>query len=151
MPCLWLQHNNNQLFMNVAILSQDSFDAVMAGNDPEEPLMYKALVDTGASSTCITKKVADDLGLSPIGQVPIMGVSGKSYHNNYLFYVGFTIQVVDPENPSQNTMRMHMANKAIQGVELALQGDQFDVLLGMDILSTGSLAIEGNGTYSFSF
>jgi hypothetical protein len=39
----------------------------------------------------------------------------------------------------------------IQGVELAIGPGGFDVLLGMDVIGMGSLAVEGSGTYSFSF
>jgi hypothetical protein len=40
---------------------------------------------------------------------------------------------------------------AIQGAELAIGQGGFDVLLGMDVIGMGSLAVEGSGTYSFSF
>jgi hypothetical protein len=39
----------------------------------------------------------------------------------------------------------------IHGGEITSTGGQFDVLLGMDVISTGSLAVEGIGTFSFSF
>jgi hypothetical protein len=39
----------------------------------------------------------------------------------------------------------------IQGAELGFEGRGFDALLGMDVIATDSLAIEGIGTFSFSF
>ena len=33
----------------------------------------------------------------------------------------------------------------------AAMGEYADVILGMDVISIGSLAVEGNGTFSFSF
>jgi predicted aspartyl protease len=113
--------------------------------------MFKALVDTGATSTCITQRVASEVGLLPVGKVPIMGVSGQSYHNNYLFHVGFTISLENPENTNELQVEAHISAAQIQGAELVIPGGEFDVLLGMDILSTGSLAMEGGGTFSFSF
>lgn len=44
----------------------------------------------------------------------------------------------------------HVNPTVIAGGELPLSHG-FDVLLGMDILSSGSLKIEGNGQASFSF
>ena len=43
-----------------------------------------------------------------------------------------------------------MIYRDIEGVEFFDHRD-FGVLLGMDILSIGSLKMEGNGTFSFSF
>lgn len=43
-----------------------------------------------------------------------------------------------------------MIYRDIEGVEFFDHGD-FDVPLGMDILSIGSLKVESNGTFSFSF
>jgi len=40
---------------------------------------------------------------------------------------------------------MHVFQKPIQGTELGFDGK------GFDVIATGSLSVEGNGTYSFSF
>jgi hypothetical protein len=45
---------------------------------------------------------------------------------------------------------VHINPVPVYGGELPV-GAGFDVLLGMDILSSGSLKIEGSGHYSFSF
>ena len=59
--------------------------------------VFRALIDTGAQSTCITSTAAEKVGLVPIGKVPILGVSGLQYHNNYLFKVGFAFGIVDEQ------------------------------------------------------
>ena len=41
--------------------------------------------------------------------------------------------------------------KELEGIELKSPSKDFQVLLGMDIISIGSLKIEGNGTFSFSY
>lgn len=158
MPCVWLQHNKSQLFMNVTIIDATKVTDLLSsnnGNDApkagQKPQMFKALVDTGAQSTMISKSAAKKIGLKPIGKVPIMGVGGVSNHNNYLFHVGFVMQVPDDGGANQNILQMHVLQAQIQGAEMDLVGAGFDVLLGMDVISTGSLAIEGSGTYSFSF
>ncbi len=153
MPCVWLQHNKSQLFINVAIIDANKIADLVGGVLEEQvqpPTMFKALVDTGAQGTMISANVAKTLSLRPIGKAQVMGVGGMSEHNNYLFNVGFTMS--EPEiEPGVARITLHLIQTPIQGGELNLEGAGFDVLLGMDVLSTGSLAIEGIGTYSFSF
>ena len=45
------------------------------GTVPEnyQPKFYMALADTGASSMCISPKVVADLGLLPMGKMPVAG------------------------------------------------------------------------------
>ncbi|TBW40948.1 hypothetical protein EYW49_01985 [Siculibacillus lacustris] len=155
MPCLWLNHNKSQIFINVAIFDANGLVDLGggevdfgAGNINDH--MFKALVDTGAQRTMISKAAAQKLKLRPIGKFPVLGVGGVSYHNNYLFNVGF---VVGSKGSGENEYKFeaHILQDLIQGGELDLENAGFDVLLGMDVLATGSLAVEGVGTFSFSF
>jgi hypothetical protein len=98
--------------------------------------------------------VAAAVGLQPLGKALIHGVSGAQYHNYYMFFVGFPMGQVTQASPGAQNFQgaVHIFNNIIQGSELLL-GPQhgFDVLLGMDVIGQGSLAVEGGGTYSFSF
>ncbi len=103
----------------------------------------------------ITPNVANTVGLMPIGKVPLMGIGGAvTYHNGYLFHVAFTIPIAAPlpasSVPARQQVMIFVQAQVIHGGELTSAAG-FDVLLGMDILSTGALHIEGNGTFSFSF
>jgi predicted aspartyl protease len=53
-----------------------------------------ALIDTGASSTCLTAKVINQVGLSPIGKQPVGGVHGQRPTNIYNFQVGIPFPTV---------------------------------------------------------
>ena len=110
---------------------------------------FRALVDTGAQSTCLTQAVAAAAGLKPIGKVPIQGVGGLHYHNNYLFHIGFVL-ADQGRNGAVEGGRLFLLDTPIQGAEFA-SGGGFDVLLGMDIIGIGSLSVEGSGTFSFCF
>jgi hypothetical protein len=95
------------------------------------------------------------MGLAAIGQVPIQGVSGVKYHNNYLFYIGFRVQSapIAPANaggPQQFQEELHMIPAPIQGAEFDA-GGRFDVLLGMDVITSGSLTVGANGTFSWAW
>lgn len=162
MPCLWLQHNNSQLFVNVAIIDAAAVNvqAVAAGGANQlatPPRMFVALVDTGAQKTMISTNVVNALSLQPQGQIAIQGVGPNiTYHNAYLFHVAFTMAIGGQPVPpaGQRAMIVHINSNVIYGAELTVPpGAQatFDVLLGMDILSSGLLHIGGNGHYSFSF
>jgi hypothetical protein len=122
----------------------------------QNPPIFKALVDTGAEVTMISPGVANLVGLTPIGQIPIQGVGHTmTYHNAYLFHVAFVVALGHigqpvPAGGGTDTM-IFMQPHPICGGEITSSGDHFDVLLGMDVISTGSLTVEGNGTFSFSF
>ena len=76
----------------------------------------------------------------------LMGVSGHKFHNNYLFHVAFIMTSKQQGSPEgQIKGNMHVFQKPIQGAELGFDGK------GFDVIATGSLSVEGNGTYSFSF
>lgn len=138
--------------MNVAVFEAGIVERISlsATGDDFDLHVFKALIDTGAQATCITSNAAAKVGLLPIGKVPIRGVSGLQYHNNYLFKVGFAFGAVDEQN-ALRAANVHVFDKLIEGAELNFSSSQFDVLLGMDIISSGSLKIEGDGTYSFCF
>ena len=159
MPCVWGVHNRSQIFLDVGIIDAGTAANVTSGPYApiiQTPPIFKALVDTGAEVTMISPGVADTVGLTPIGQIPIQGVGHTmTYHNAYLFHVAFVVAPVHigppiPAGGAADAM-IFMQPNPICGGEITSSGDHFDVLLGMDVISTGSLAVEGNGTFSFSF
>jgi hypothetical protein len=104
----------------------------------------------------ISPRVAQAVGLSPIGQMPIQGVGHNvTYHNAYLFHVCFVMAATtigQPIPPGTNVNSIiFVLPKPIYGAEITSTGGAFDVLLGMDVISTGSLIVEGIGRFSFSF
>ncbi len=46
-----------------------------------------ALIDTGASASCITEELAKELDLPIIDRRPVGGVGGKRVHNVYLAHM----------------------------------------------------------------
>jgi hypothetical protein len=159
MPCVWGVHNGSQIFLDVGIIDAGTAATVTPGPYApviQAPPIFKALVDTGAEVTMISPEVASTVGLTPIGQIPIQGVGHTmTYHNAYLFHVAFVVPLAHigqpiPAGGGAATI-IFMQPHPIYGGEITSSGDHFDVLLGMDVISTGSLAVEGNGTFSFSF
>jgi hypothetical protein len=118
-----------------------------------------ALIDTGATTTGITTALAAQLQMQPVGKMPIQGVGGVQHRNSHLFQVGFPFAIppgaappnLPPPAPGHLPVQLHVLDKVIQGCQFQGGSAQFQVLLGMDVISTGSLVVQGNGTFSFSF
>ena len=161
MPCLWGTHNNSQVFLDVGIIDASTITLPPPGSGPilpptqTSPPRFRALVDTGAQRTMISPNVVSTLGLTSVGLVSVLGAGHNvTQHNSYLFHVAFVIPIVPPgativPGTLVRTMIFVLANP-IHGAEITSTSGLFDVLLGMDVISGGSLKIEGNGTYSFS-
>jgi hypothetical protein len=155
MPCLWGRHNNSQLFVPILVL-----DATVVASNPGNPLaglapatppVFTALVDTGAQRTMISPNVVARLNLNPIGKIPVRSAGGiVVHHDGYLFYVGFVVQNQPLGGLTAGSV-LYTLGKPIWGGEIPATGGSFDVLMGMDIISSGSLKIEGDGTFSWSW
>ena len=122
---------NRQIIIGVKIApfaQQVPFDA----NKLQE---YRALIDTGATSTCISEKVVSDLNLQSTGLSKVNTASGVAIQQQYIF----AVQV-----PMQNGTPIF----STQGTVMPVTSDKFDVLLGMDVLVRGSLKVDFDGHFS---
>jgi predicted aspartyl protease len=96
---------------------------------------FKGLWDTGASGTVITQNVVDALNLPIVGQSKVYHADGDSLCPVYLASIALPNQVLFP------SIRVTLGK---------LTG--FDVLIGMDLMTQGDLAITnvgGNTVFSF--
>ena len=157
MPCVWGRHNNSQIFLEVGIVDATTVAVASSAADalPPPTTLFRALLDTGAQKTMISANVVDVVGLNPIGKIPLQGIGPNiTYHDGYLFHVAFTFPLPPGlATASQGSVqtRTFIYGVPIHGAELRMAAVSFDVLLGMDIIGTGSLKVDGDGTFSFSF
>jgi predicted aspartyl protease len=84
-----------------------------------------ALVDTGATNTSISDRLAKNLGLRVIEQCRVDAAGGAHIANVY------SIDVL---------LRSMVTFKNIRSTEF-VENDMFDIIIGMDILTQGDLAI----------
>lgn len=89
-----------------------------------------ALIDTGATESCIDEQLAISLGLPVIDKIMIGGVGGSAEHNVYLAVI--TIP--------GTTLLQH---GRFAGVHLAAGGQLHRVLLGRTFLKTSVLIYDG--------
>jgi hypothetical protein len=73
-PHFTLQIGTGGPVLNVLIGVSEARAAALqaAGHQPPQPILIQALIDTGASCTCIEPSILTALQLSPIGQVPMV-------------------------------------------------------------------------------
>ena len=98
------------------------------------PIVVKAIWDTGAYGSVISPRVAEELGLMPVGVKPIQTANG--IYEAYAY-------VVDVMLPNKLVIR---------GVEVSESDLKVcDALIGMDIISMGDMKITNKPTTKFMF
>jgi hypothetical protein len=107
-----------------------------------------ALIDSGASHTCVSAKVVADVGLAPLGKIPVSGVHGSTPTNTYQFSVGF---LIDPKQDATGRVTGQLHWMQVVGTEFDNTNCGFDVLLGRDIICRGSFSMTFNGQFSLFF
>ena len=98
----------------------------------------KAQWDTGATHTCISNKVVNDLGLIPIGKTNIQTPSGQKEVNEYR--LDLKLQNED----------VYLKDVYVIDSEIGDQG--IDILIGMNIINLGDFSVScfgGNTTFTF--
>lgn len=100
---------------------------------------FPALIDTGASNTCISLTVAQTVGLQPIGKRPMTSATHSVPVNVYL---------VDLVLPFGNA---GLVLSSIEIMEFNPPGGcPFQMLVGRDIICKGVLTMSFDGHFSFS-
>lgn len=157
MPSIQGSHHGRAAFVEVAIVEaarylehKHSREPVLRGVHP-----FMALIDTGATSTMVTRRLARVLDLQPATKLPYRNKDGLIWTTAYLFHVVFFGGIVplagdSPEDGESRVSNTHVLKKIITGGEIDDQ-DSFDVLLGMDVITTGNLTISMDGTFGFAF
>jgi hypothetical protein len=100
---------------------------------------FPALIDTGATNTCISPAVAQAVGLQPIGKQPMTSATNSIPVNVYL------VDLVLPFGSAGlilNSIQVMEFNPAT--------GSPFQMLLGRDVICKGVLTLSFDGHFSFS-
>lgn len=134
--------------LQVAITSFDFTQKGVADGQASPALhMYQALIDTGASGTCISDKVVSDVGLAATGKTMIAGATGQAPVDQFAFGVGFLLNpVAEPTGQVSGGLVMHK----VQGSLFHGGAGAFDVLLGRDIICKGALHMSFDGHFTLS-
>lgn len=139
MPHFLLNHSQTGPLIDVAVgLSAPRFQMLQSANPQgtwPDPIMVKALVDTGASHTGIDLSLVQSLNLVPTGIASLITPSTGNVPCDALCY-DVAIHI-----PFPTGMLWSKPLWIATGLELHHQG--FDVLLGRDVLANGMLIYDG--------
>jgi len=102
----------------------------------------QALIDTGSTTSGITPRVAESLGLPKRGKRPLGSAQGEGQAERYLFRVAIRIPATAPSFP--------FVFDDVSGFELA-PSFSLDALLGMDILRQCDFSIHRRGLCTLQF
>jgi len=151
------RHDGRQAITEVAIIDvakykehKESKVQILSGVSP-----FRAVIDTGATSTMITSRVVKESGLQFHNKKLFRIADGEeAWRPAYLFQVAFfgaTLPVGDSEEDGISKVRtIYPCRKEINGGEIRDES-LYDVLLGMDVLSTGNLIFRRDYTFRFDF
>lgn len=129
-PAVVLQQRGPCLQASVGLLQSMAQALIQQGDQVPAPRAGVALIDTGASDTCIEEQTARDLGLPVVDQVTMASASQSSSPRNVY---PITIEITGLPFPMN-------APRAI-GAELAPQG--LILLIGRDALQFCTLFYNG--------
>ena len=107
------------------------------GVDPRPPMRgFGALVDTGASITCISPRIVQELGLVPTGKTTMASASATCDVNTYL---------VDIALPLSRSVQgaVSVAMESVTVMEFHAPNPHFQALLGRDVLGDALLVMSG--------
>lgn len=110
-----------------------------------------ALVDTGASRTCIAQSVAEGLGIDPVGKGRMHTAGGSTAVNMYQVRFAF----VSPEGrvAPDGTVptRVILFPSVIDVSEFDPGGNDYQALVGRDLLRIGLFTMSPDQHFSFGF
>jgi len=123
-------HSRRVRVLQNQIHISEAFDPSTGGTQPERK-PFVCIWDTGATNSVITKKVVDDLGLVATGKARVQGL-GQGTTVNEFEVDTYTVNIFLPNHVALTGVPVSLGN---------IGGGDTDVLLGMDIITTGDFAI----------
>lgn len=132
MPTFVKQAENNRVLIQVL--------ATVEADSAELDHRFMALVDTGATVTAVTGRLAAQIGAAPVGRSAFVPASGEPVKTN-LFGLHLSIPVDAPVG--EGRVHTFAVGGALVVMELPYQPPDYDVLLGMDVLANFHITMHG--------
>jgi hypothetical protein len=113
---------------------------------PTDRETYTALIDTGATRTCITRRVVERLRLEARRKMLVASATSTPERRwAYSYSLGLFCSDAQPAATTLYVIPHEFVAPWFQ------DNGSFDVLLGMDVLSQGDLSFRRDGWFSFAF
>lgn len=142
------RHLEGGPFVNAVFhISEPRLHALLrAGLDPPSPVQGRALLDTGASCSCVDPEVTEGLSLEPRGREDVLTPStGDAYHTT----IQYDISIIIPPASSRDAPLVLEVLPVIHSRLLQPQG--IHALIGRDVLSRCILNYNGTGYFSLAW
>lgn len=124
---------------------QPLIDVTIAAYGAPHSGTYRALIDTGATRTSITKRVIEAHGLPARGKL-LVGSATNSPERRSAY--GYALGLFCDTNAGERTL--YVIDHEFVAPWFFDNGN-FDVLIGMDIISRGTLTMHPTGEFTFAF
>ena len=143
------------IFITLPAVLHAASQIIATGGQQTNPVNVhagNALIDTGASITCITPQLAQMVGLPLIGKRNMGTASGTAPSNVYLADLAIPFGAIPAASPGQTVQAQVNAVTlpSIAVVEFQCPSPHFNMLLGRDILCTGIFTLGFDGRFTFS-
>lgn len=144
MPHFTLQISPQGPLLNAVVrISEERHNALTASSLPiPKQINIRALIDTGASCTCVDPSVLTSLALSPTGNATI---NTPSTGNTPISVDQYDVSIIVPGASSNHAPLVFGTIPVICSELLSLQG--FHALIGRDILEHCFLSYNGSSGY----
>ena len=139
-----------QFDWRLGLIWQVGFVAAEARN-PGQGILHicPALVDTGASETCVSREVARELHLQPTGKIDMNTAGGVVAVNVY--DVQLAILLGSRSDGEGNLMQEGELFGPVRAPEFDPGDNPYKALIGRDVLHRGVLNLSFDAHYSFSY
>jgi predicted aspartyl protease len=136
------RHDRRQIIIPIAILTPDE-----PGTSQRFHRSF-GLIDTGASSSGISRRIAEELALPRRGKTVITTPAGE--HVARLYRMGVGVYPGDAADDGAVAAHPYVLPFELIGIECS-PGAAFDVLIGMDLIGRSELHVRSDGSGSITF
>lgn len=116
--------------------------------ETKEERPYLGLIDTGATRSVITDRVAQELSIFPIGEIPVTTASGSTV--SLVYKAEIRAQIPTSEDDRYTSIGCDCTATTWPGLRIGQENQWVDVLIGMDLIMKHRLVVEGN-RFEFGF
>lgn len=113
--------------------------------NPSESVHTNGLLDTGATSTGISREVIERLELSPKGRRRLGTANGEIMASEYFIRVGFVCGDYRDSSFDPRSVPPFVLDREISAFELQ-PSVSYPVLIGMDVIGASDLTIRRDGS-----
>lgn len=107
---------------------------------------YKALIDTGAQRTCLTRQTIAIEKLVWHSKRPIQNVHDQNLHHLFWIHMGFWCEGSDQMGMQDSDRTFYALPEPVEVIDIA-SNYWFDAIIGMDVLRRFDLQLERTGAF----